>query len=216
MNFALKLYQQDKKVNQTLFLYIIYCLSLLLIRAKITQSVYLFFLIWNLFLAFVPYVMSSYFQSLDAKNNTKFKLYTLLTIWILFIPNSFYIITDLVHLDNSDGIFFWLDLIIISSYALIGFGLGLLSLTHFETTLKTIISKKYASITLFFISFLCGFGIYVGRILRYNTWDIISNPFDLIVDLFTAATSKTSLFFSIQFGIFIYFAFLIKKNITCK
>jgi uncharacterized membrane protein len=94
--------------------------------------------------------------------------------------------------------------------------LGLLSLTHFETTLKTIISKKYASIALFFISFLCGFGIYVGRILRYNSWDIISNPFDLIVDLFIAATSKTSLFFSFQFGIFIYFAFLIKKNIISK
>ncbi len=216
MNFALKLYHQDKKVNQTLFLYMIYCLTLLLVRAKITQSVYLFFLIWNLFLAFVPYIISSYFQSLDTKNNPKFKLYTLLTIWLLFIPNSFYIITDLVHLDNSDGFIFWLDLIIISSYALIGFGLGLLSLTHFETTLKTIISKKYASIALFFISFLCGFGIYVGRILRYNSWDIISNPFDLIVDLFIAATSKTSLFFSFQFGIFIYFAFLIKKNITSK
>ena len=216
MNFALKLYNQDKKVNQTLFLYMIYCLTLLLVRAKITQSVYLFFLIWNLFLAFVPYIISSYFQSLDTKNNPKFKLYTLLTIWLLFIPNSFYIITDLVHLDNSDGFIFWLDLIIISSYALIGFGLGLLSLSHFEKTLQTIISKKYATIILFCISSLCGFGIYVGRILRYNSWDIISNPFDLIVDLFIAATSKTSLFFSIQFGIFIYFAFLIKKNITSK
>lgn len=216
MNFALKLYHQDKKVNQTLILYMIYCLTLLLVRAKITQSVYLFFLIWNLFLAFVPYVISSYFQSLDTKNNPKFKRYTLLTVWLLFIPNSFYIITDLVHLDNSDGFIFWLDLIIISSYTLIGFGLGLLSLSHFEKTLKTIISKKYVPITLFCISSLCGFGIYVGRILRYNSWDIISNPFDLIVDLSIAATSKTSLFFSIQFGIFIYFAFLIKKNITSK
>lgn len=53
MKFALKLYHQDKKVNQTMFLYMIYCLTLLLVRAKITQSVYLFFLIWNLFLAFV-------------------------------------------------------------------------------------------------------------------------------------------------------------------
>ena len=216
MNFVLKLYHQDKRVNNTLLLYMIYCLSLLLVRAKITQTVYLFFLIWNLFLAVVPYFISSYFQSLDTKNNPKLKRYTLLTIWLLFIPNSFYIITDLVHLDNSDGFIFWLDLIIISSYALIGFGLGLLSLTHFETTLKTIISRKYVAIILFCVSSMCGFGIYVGRILRYNSWDIISNPFDLLVDLFIAATSKTSLFFSIQFGIFIYFAYLIKKNITSK
>lgn len=132
MNLILKLFNQNKKANQLLLFYSVYCISLLLVRAKITNSVYLFFLIWNLFLSVIPYVISSHLLSLDLKKVSKLRILAISAIWLAFIPNAFYIITDLVHLAKSDGHIFWLDLIIVSSHALIGFAFGLMSLHHFE------------------------------------------------------------------------------------
>ena len=185
-----------------------------MVRAKLTHSVYLFFLIWNLFLAFVPYGISSYLLTLDLKKTSKFKILFISAVWLAFIPNAFYIITDLIHLANSEGNLFWLDLIIVSSYALIGFAFGLLSLLHFEKIIRQYITIKTVDFIIPTISILCGFGIYIGRIMRYNSWDIISNPIDLAFDLFQMAISIKAILFSLHFGVFIYFSFLIKKNLT--
>ncbi len=214
MNLILKLFNQNKKANQLLLFYCVYCLSLLLVRAKITNSVYLFFLIWNLFLAIVPYAITSHLLTLDIQKFGKLKALVIITIWLAFVPNAFYIITDLVHLAKSDGSIFWLDLIILSSYALIGFAFGILSLLDFEKIAQQFTSVKNVNFLIPIICFLCGIGIYIGRILRYNSWDIISNPIDLGVDLFQMAISLKSILFSIHFGVFIYFSFLIKKNLT--
>ncbi|NNT71731.1 DUF1361 domain-containing protein [Flavobacterium sp. IMCC34852] len=214
MDALLKLFNQNKKANQLLLCYGLYCLSLLLVRAKITNSVYLFFLIWNVFLAFIPYVITLHLLTLDLKKTAQFKVLAIMGIWLAFVPNAFYIITDLVHLVNSDGHIFWLDLIILSSYALIGFAFGILSLLDFEKILYQFTTVKITSLIIPIICFLCGIGIYIGRILRYNSWDIISNPFELAYDLFQMAISLKSILFSIHFGVFIYFSFLIKKNLT--
>lgn len=214
MNLVLKLFNQNKKANQLLLFYSIYCVSLLLVRAKITHSVYLFFLIWNLFLAVVPYAITSHLLTLDFKNSSKLKIVTVSAVWLAFIPNAFYIITDLVHLANSEGHIFWLDLIIVSSHALIGFAFGLMSLQHFEKIAREFTTAGKVNFLIPVICFLCGIGIYIGRILRYNSWDIISDPMDLAIDLFQMAFSPKSMLFSIHFGVFIYFSFLIKKNLT--
>lgn len=214
MNLVLKLFNQNKKVNQLLLFYAIYCVSLLLVRAKITNSIYLFFLIWNLFLAVIPYAISSHLLTLDLQKTAKLKVLSIAAIWLAFIPNAFYIITDLVHLAKSEGHIFWLDLIIVSSHALIGFAFGLMSLLHFEKIAQQFTSVKNTNFLIPVICFLCGIGIYIGRILRYNSWDIISDPFDLSIDLFQMAFSPKSILFSIHFGVFIYFSFLIKKNLT--
>lgn len=214
MNVVLKLFNQNKKANQLLLIYGLYCLSLLLVRAKITNSIYLFFLIWNVFLAFIPYAITSHLLTLDLKKTAKFKVLAIMAVWLAFVPNAFYIITDLVHLVNSDDHVFWLDLIILSSYALIGFAFGILSLLDFEKIAQQFLPLKNTNFIIPAICFLCGIGIYIGRILRYNSWDIISNPIDLAFDLFQMAISLKSILFSIHFGVFIYFSFLIKKNLT--
>jgi uncharacterized membrane protein len=216
MNLLLKLFNQNKKANQLLLCFGVYCLSLLLVRAKITNSVYLFFLIWNVFLAFIPYAISSHLLTLDLMGTAKFKLVIGIIVWLVFVPNAFYIITDLVHLVNSDGHLFWLDLIILSSYALIGFAFGIMSLLDFEKILYQFTTVKNTNLIIPFVCFLCGIGIYIGRILRYNSWDVISNPVDLFYDLFRMVISLKSLLFSVHFGVFIYFSFLIKKNLTTQ
>jgi uncharacterized membrane protein len=206
----------NKKTHLVVFLLCCYCFGLLIVRAKLTQSVYLFFLIWNLLLATIPYLISSYliqhFHTLK-----KIYLFLILVAWLIFLPNSFYIITDLVHLVRTTGNLFYFDLILISSFAITGFFLGLLSLIQMEKIFRNNnYNPKLIHYSIAFICYLNGIGIYIGRILRFNSWDILSNPFQLFDTLLTELLSKETVLFSAHFGMFIYLAFLFYKNSTSK
>lgn len=212
MNSIFQLFQSNRKINHAVLLISLYCLALLLIRAKITQSIYLFFLIWNLMLAAIPYALSSH---VTVHFSTLKKEFTglLLLSWLAFLPNSFYIITDLVHVVRSTGNLFYFDLVLISSFAITGFFLGLLSLIQVEQLLlKLNFKSKTTSVFVLLICFLNGFGIYIGRVLRFNSWDILSNPIELFTTLFYELFSKETILFSIHFGAFIYLTFLLYKN----
>ena len=211
MQLIIKLFNSNRKINSVLFLFTIYCLLLLVVRAILTNTIYLFFLVWNLFLAFVPYFFISYFKNQITVQKSKIKTVSLLFLWLLFLPNSFYILTDLIHLSQSSNHLFWFDLVAISSYALIGFTLGIVSLIEFENIIKTYTSTLITNLIIPAICFLCGVGIYLGRILRYNSWDIISNPFELVRATFLSVTSANALLFSFYFGVYIYLFLSLKK-----
>lgn len=217
MQTILQLYFSNKRLNNLLVLFGIFCLSLSLIRVKLTTSIYLIFLVWNLFLAVVPFLLTSYLKTINLFEN-KFKTLVLLSIWLLFLPNSFYIITDFVHLSLSNDHTFWYDLLLISSYASLGFLLGIISLKDIEELLSHKLNTSICSFLIFSISILSGFGIYLGRILRYNSWDILKNPVELFTDLWNIFFTTKSLGFSILYGCFIYFIFRISKyfSITIK
>lgn len=217
MKTILELYTRNKRLNHLLFLFSYYCLSLSFIRVKLTTSIYLLFLIWNLFLAIIPFLITTYLKTINPFN-VKIKNVLLIITWLLFLPNSFYIITDFVHLTLSKKYTFWYDLLLISSYSSLGFLLGILSLKDFEDYLLQKLSQKFSLIIIFCITILCGFGIYLGRILRYNSWDILQNPMQLFSDLFEVFGTKESVAFSFLFGLFIYFFYQVSKyfNITIK
>jgi uncharacterized membrane protein len=212
MNDIIQLFHINKKINNSIVLFSMYCLSLLLVRAKITQSVYLFFLLWNLVLAIIPYIISLYITSHLEKIN-KYILYILLFTWLAFIPNSFYIITDLVHVVRSEGNRFYFDLLLISSFAIIGFFIGLISIFQIENILKIKnFNPKYHWAFLPIISYLNGFGIYIGRVLRFNSWDILSNPSELFTTLFIELFSLETILFTFHFGTFILITYYFFKN----
>lgn len=213
MQTILQLYFSNKRLNNLLFIFGFFCLSLSLIRIKLTTSIYLIFLIWNLFLAVIPFLLTSYLKTQNI-NKSKFKNGFLLFIWLLFLPNCFYIITDFVHLSLSNTHTFWYDLLLISSYASLGFLLGIISLKDIEELLSHKLNTSISSLLIFSISILSGFGIYLGRILRYNSWDILKNPIDLFTDLFEVFITLESIGFSILFGCFIYFIFRISKHFS--
>lgn len=212
MKLLNNLFYANKTVNVTLTFFSFYCLTLLLFRAKITNSIYLFFLIWNLLLAIIPYAITSYLTTQQIVFKSKSIQFIIGCIWLLFLPNSFYIVTDLVHIVKSNGNLFYLDLVIICSFATIGFLLGLHSLIQFENLIEYKTSHIIRSILITIICLLCGFGIFLGRILRYNSWDVIHHPFELVIDLFISAISAEAILFSSLFGTFIYISYLLKKN----
>jgi uncharacterized membrane protein len=123
MKQLINLFNSNKPNNTVITIMALYSLSLLLIRAKLTQNIFLFFLIWNLFLAAIPYFIILYLKVNVLKS--KIKIYILLFVWLIFLPNAFYIITDLKHLSHSHHSTFWFDLSVIASFAILGFFLGL-------------------------------------------------------------------------------------------
>lgn len=211
MTVILKIFLKNRNQNLALLTLSLYCFALLLFRAKYTHSLYLFFLIWNLVLAYIPYGISNYIL-LNYKKLSNLKRYILAILWLAFIPNSFYIITDLVHLVRSKGNLFWLDSHIIFTATVIGFWIGIISLKQFNILSIKSFNKKTADFLTISCCFLCGFGIYIGRVLRFNSWDIITNPYSLTQQLFYSF-SKETLLVSLHFGILIALFYWLSKNL---
>jgi len=159
--------------------------SCLLLSARIIVTGYptYLFLVWNLFLAFVPYSITEWLwgHSWVAKN--KLKLGALLLCWLLFIPNSFYIITDLFHLDEFDAAPKWFDLLLIFSFAWNGLLPGIISVRKIEMILSIVTGRRFSLVIVFIVMCLNAFGIYIGRYLRFNSWDIVMQPFSLFREM---------------------------------
>jgi len=155
---------------------------LVAVRIHYTDTFTFIFLNWNLFLAFIPYAISSYAEKNPNGVKNKFRFVCLLALWVLFIPNSFYIITDLFHLGISN-VPLWFDLALLLSFAWNGLLLGILSVRQIERIIQSIWPRMPDLFFLFPIMCLNALGIYIGRFLRFNSWDVISNPLELIGDI---------------------------------
>ena len=153
---------------------------LLLGRMIATGSLEYIFLPWNLFLAFVPYSITWWMTRNVRIIENKFKLFIALTAWLLFIPNSFYIITDLVHFTHIRTAPKWFDLLLIFSFAWNGILCGIISLRRVETLTALLRGKQFSVFLVFCVMWLSAFGVYIGRFLRYNSWDVITDPFSLL------------------------------------
>ena len=156
---------------------------LLCARVIVTGNLTYVFLLWNLFLAFVPYAVSYLFLSNTRISENKLKLVIVLAIWLLFVPNSFYILTDLFHLDKFSSAPKWFDLLLLLSFAWNGLLFGVISLRKVEIVLQSIRGKSFSLFIVFLFMWLNAFGIYIGRYLRYNSWDVIVQPFSLFSEM---------------------------------
>lgn len=183
-NFILhKLYFNKPEIERLLLLSCFFSIGLTGVRILYTGQWMFAWLSWNLFLAVVPYLISRFATGKPTWIKNNFKSALLFIAWLLFIPNSFYIITDLFHLEIRTGIPLWFDLALIFSFAWNGILLGVLSVRQMEK----IAQLKFPSMGewkfVYPIMLLNAFGVYIGRYLRYNTWDVIANPFQLTNDL---------------------------------
>jgi uncharacterized membrane protein len=104
-------------------------------------------------------------------------------LWLLFIPNAFYLITDLFHLEDRSRIPLWFDLALIFSFAWNGMLLGMLSVRQMEVMVQVRYRLRYEWLFVFPVMLLNALGIYVGRYLRYNSWDVITDPRGLTEDM---------------------------------
>ncbi len=156
-----------------------FTIFLLATRIIFTGQLYFVFLAWNLFLAWIPFAVS---QNLS-KVTGRWKTFFLVGLWLLFLPNAPYIITDFLHLKPRPPIPYWYDILLLFSASLNGLLLGILSLLAVERFLLKRYGNRISGLIILSSFFLCSFGIYMGRYLRWNSWDIITNPGGIAADI---------------------------------
>ncbi|HAY88888.1 MAG TPA: DUF1361 domain-containing protein [Bacteroidetes bacterium] len=187
--------KQVKRLNETvlLFFFSTLCLVLSIARVSASSTPTFLFLNWNLFWAFIPWALSSLLVVYPKLQEKKLAVIAMLGTWLLFFPNAPYILTDLFHLKHVVSMPMWFDLLLILPFAWVGLLFGFMSLWDIEKILKRYLMKsrlkellRYRlSIPIFssVLLFIGSFGIYLGRYLRWNSWDIIAKPFALIYDI---------------------------------
>lgn len=141
------------------------------------------FLAWNLFLAAIPAVASTLFgRSARAGAHTGMQA-AWFVLWLLFLPNAPYIVTDLVHLRPLPSVPYWFDIALYTSCAGTGLLLGWASTSEVQRVVRAHSSNRIAWAVALGAQVLSGFGIYLGRFMRWNSWDVISNPAELVSSL---------------------------------
>lgn len=151
---------------------------MILIRFIYTGKYAFIFLVWNLFLAWIPFAISGLFKKIV--NADKWRQVIVFITWILFFPNALYIVTDLIHLEQETSVPKWYDAVLLFSSSAIGVIMAFVSLLRIEKFLAFKFNRRMVEFIVFAILFLGSFGVYLGRFLRWNSWDIVSNPLGLL------------------------------------
>ena len=130
---------------------------------------------WNLSLAWIPFVLALCISSRATADRTR-GLAPIALLWLLFLPNAPYMVTDLKYVGQSDSVPVLYDVLLLSAAAWTGLLLGLTSVLLMHSTGRRYVSAARAWTLVVAVLALSSFGIYLGRIQRWNTWDVVSRP----------------------------------------
>jgi uncharacterized membrane protein len=184
---------------------------LILLRVERTGSRYYLFLIWNLFLAGIPLVAST---GLRLARFLRFPLIieaVCCGFWLLFLPNAPYILTDLLHLTAKSPAPAWYDLALLLSCAGTGLLLGYLSLVDVHDLVAKTFGTAIGWVLALSSLLLSGFAIYLGRFLRWNSWDILARPtmlLDIADGLVHPAAHSRTIGVTAIYGILLAFGYV--------
>jgi uncharacterized membrane protein len=138
------------------------------------------FLIWNLFLAWIPFVLSVCLAAVHGRGGPRPLLWVLGVAWLLFLPNAPYILTDFVHLGRIGGAPLWFDAALIGTFAAAGLSLGLASLLIVHRVVEARGGRVVGWTVAVGSLVLSAIGVYLGRFPRFNSWDVVTDPHGLV------------------------------------
>ncbi len=176
------------------------------------------FLVWNLFLAWVPlfFALLAYL-SFEQGAVKRWRVAGFGLSWLLFFPNAPYICTDIIHLTTSFRRNFWADMILILCCAFTGLVVGFVSLYLMHGLVQKSAGKAAGWLFIAAAVSLSGFGVYVGRFLRFNSWDVIYRPLALLQNIgqwVTNPHARPSLVFPVLFATFLFISYLVLYALT--
>jgi uncharacterized membrane protein len=146
-------------------------------RMDSTQRVTYVYLLWNLALAWAPWLLSVVAGCLMERGWGRWwNLLPLGGAWLVAFPNAPYLLTDFVHLRPRHGVPLWFDAALLALFAATGWLLGLLSLEVWKDWLQARLGRWGAWGLVVAVSVLTGYGIYLGRVERWNSWDVLTEP----------------------------------------
>lgn len=172
---------------------------------SLRTDTYYSFLIWNLFLAWIPFVFSMAAYYLDKRRMNALILLPLCAVWLLFFPNSPYIMTDLVHLTTRSGRYivggeiqsrYWYDLVMLLLFTWSGWMTGFFSLYQIQSVIYRRSTLLMSWIVVLLACVLGGYGVLLGRVYRLNSWDILTDRHQLY-QLMIDSLNWQSVFFTL-------------------
>jgi len=195
------------------------CVALVAARMIWTGRLGYSFLVWNLFLAWLPLVFallaSEKYQRASGRD---WRFLSLAGAWLLFFPNAPYIFTDLTHLTTRYYGHFWVDLMLILLCALTGLVLGFVSLYLMQSVVERMFGRPASWLFITAVAALSGFGIYLGRFMRFNSWDVVFRPRQVYHGIgnwvANPLANANSLAFPILFGAFLFVSYLMLYALT--
>ncbi len=188
------------------------CVLLVAARIAYSDSGRYVSLVWNLFLAWIPFVLAYLAYALSLR---KLLLYLVLPVtaflWLIFFPNAPYILTDLQHLvKETSSAPLWYDVIILVWFAWTGLLLGIVSLYLMHDIVQRTFGRLLGWVFVFSVSGMSSFGVYLGRFVRFNSWDLLNDPKEIVVTVLGLAIdpSMRLVAFTILFAVFHLFVYL--------
>lgn len=181
------------------------------------------YLVWNLFLVWLPLVFALLAcEEFERTPKRDWRFWAFAGSWLLFFPNAPYIFTDIVHVWRT--IFFytpahlWADIILIFSTALTGLVLGFLSLYLMQQVVTRMCGRLASWGFIAMVAGLGGFGIWLGRFSRFNSWDVLFRPVALTRGVggwvLSSLDHPSGVAFPLMFGIFLFLAYLMLYALT--
>jgi uncharacterized membrane protein len=185
------------------------CVALVAGRVLYSHTHHFQTLVWNLFLAWIPLVLSGLMYRASTRRGevTPWILVPVAIVWLLFFPNAPYIVTDLVHLGQyPDNIPSWYDVMLVAWFAWTGLLLGVVSLRLMQE-----IVEHAGWVFVLFVTAAGSIGIHVGRFLRFNSWNVFQAPLTLADTGWDQVSRPDAgellLGFSILFGLLFLFVY---------
>jgi uncharacterized membrane protein len=184
------------------------CGLMLFVRATLTGSFALRLLVWNLFLAAIPFPLAWTVDVLGRRPHVGWPVLAVPAVaWLAFFPNAPYLVTDLVHLEPTGQVPLWYDGLVFFAFAATGLLLGFTSLYLVQATVKRRSSSAWGWLVAFAAIGLGSYGIYLGRVERWNSWDVITHPSALLDVLRTQVTdplsNRSAIVLTLGFAIFL-------------
>jgi uncharacterized membrane protein len=146
------------------------------------------YLVWNLFLAWVPFVLAIAVYDGFRRRVSAVPLVLLGGLWLLFLPNAPYIVTDFIHLDASAGTPLWYDAVTVSAFAWTGLLLGFASLYLMHAVVRAVAGAVAGWAFALSVLAVSSFGVYVGRVQRMNSWDVLVQPRQVLAQILPRLT----------------------------
>jgi uncharacterized membrane protein len=153
-----------------------WCAGMIAVRIDRTGSGYYRFLVFNLFLACMPLFLSTALRIARHWELPWPIQLGVFGLWLLFLPNAPYILTDILHLTRATHAPAWYDLALLLSCAGTGLLVGYLSLIDVQTIVARRLGQTWSWVFALVSLVLSGFAIYLGRFLRWNSWDVLIDP----------------------------------------
>jgi len=188
------------------------CISLVVARVGYSGGGRYTNLVWNLFLAWIPFMLAYLAYMISSRRALIFFFVPIFALlWLVFFPNAPYILTDLQHLsDAATNVPLWYDVIMLVWFSWTGMLMGLVSLNLMHELVKREMNRAAGWVFVVAISALTGAGIYLGRFVRLNSWDLLQDPGAAAQDVWSwlSDPSLRSFGFIALYTLFFFFVYL--------